>query len=196
MAVGDCYRVAFVQSHILQSLADGIGLIQPQPPHHLSHQRGGFQGEQFVIDVGIRLEDTQVGELAHCSGRTALGIVLNQDGSGTCINIRGTQQIKSRYGKSGKQGEGKPVPSWYEHSPQILYSYKIIGRFSNGSFLFYHKCKIFCSSSYLNSSTPNEVRNEAILIHSPTDFTLFSLMVDCPARTLLGCTYTTSFCFR
>lgn len=30
---------------------------------------------------------------------------------------------------------------------------------------------------YLNSNTPNEVRNEAMLIHSDTDFTLFSLMV-------------------
>ena len=49
---------------------------------------------------------------------------------------------------------------------------------------------------YLNSKTPSEDRSEPILIHNDTDFTLFSLMVLCPARTLLGCTYTTSFCFR
>ena len=41
---------------------------------------------------------------------------------------------------------------------------------------------------YLKSNTPRDDRNEPILIQRDTDFTLFSLMVDCPARTLLGCT--------
>ena len=44
------------------------------------------------------------------------------------------------------------------------------------------------SIHYLNNSTPNDVRNDAMLIHSPTDFTLFSFIVDCPARTVFGCT--------
>ena len=44
------------------------------------------------------------------------------------------------------------------------------------------------SIPYLNNRTPNDVRNDAMLIHSPTDFTLFSFIVDCPARTVFGCT--------
>ena len=44
------------------------------------------------------------------------------------------------------------------------------------------------SIPYLNNRTPNDVRNDAMLIHRPTDFTLFSFIVDCPARTVFGCT--------
>ena len=38
----------------------------------------------------------------------------------------------------------------------------------------------------LTTSTPIDVSSEAIEIQSDTDFIAFWLMVDCPARTLLG----------
>ena len=99
MEIGHCHRIAFIQPHIPQSFADGISLVQIQALHHFGYQRGRFQGEQLVIDVGIRPEDTQVGKFAHAvSGRTALGIVLHQNGCGTGIDVRSAQQVKGRYG--------------------------------------------------------------------------------------------------
>ena len=44
--------------------------------------------------------------------------------------------------------------------------------------------------------TPTEQSSEAMDTHRLTDLRLFWLRVDCPARTLLGFTYTMSFCLR
>lgn len=81
------------------------------------------------------------------------------------------------------------MPFGNEQAPQVLYPYKIVGRLAGGSFFSIIYIIILGNvKDYLNINTPNEVRKEAMVIHIETDFTLFSFRVDCPARTLLGCT--------
>ena len=78
----------------------------------------------------------------------------------------------------------------------FMFKLSSLGRFS--IFLFSESfILLFCltvnTGHYLKINTASDVRNEPMEIHRETDLRLFSLMVDCPARTLLGSTYTTSF---
>ena len=52
----------------------------------------------------------------------------------------------------------------------------------------YHSLLTFYHFAKLTINTASEERKEPMVIHRDTDLTLFSLMVDCPARTVLGST--------
>ena len=61
----DGERGRFVQIDLLQSPADGKDFVQSQTADYLGHQCGRFQRQQLVVDVGIGLEDAQIGKVAH-----------------------------------------------------------------------------------------------------------------------------------
>ena len=139
------YGGCFVELYPLQSIADGIGLVQSQTLHHFGHERGRRDGKQFIVDIGIALEHAEVSKVvAQCAAcRTALAIVLHQDGGGTGIYIRSTQYVEYRHGERNHQRQGEPIPFGEEHPPEVLDTNEVIGglviRFS-----IFHKTKSFC----------------------------------------------------
>ena len=112
------YRGRLVQLDTLQATADGERLVQVQTADHLGHQRGRSQCKQLVVDVGVRLEQPQVGKIAHTAGSCpTFRIVLHQNCRTAGIDGRRAEEIQCRHRQGDKQRQQEPVPLGDEHAP-------------------------------------------------------------------------------
>ncbi len=102
--------------------------LQMQTFHHIVHHGWRFQGNQFVVHIGTRLEKTQIGKGGTdiTRQRLPLGIFLDEQGGGTGIDRWCLKQVKHGDTQAQDQGYDKPPPLGKAEIIQILDTDKIV----------------------------------------------------------------------
>ena len=118
-----------IKHHLVQAAFHRIINVEVQPLHHILHEGGRLQGNDFVIHVRVRVEQAELRQGSRVRRyRLAARVILDQDGCRAGIYRRCAFDVQHRHTERHHQRDNKPIPLGQAQLYQVPYAHKVFCR--------------------------------------------------------------------